>query len=218
MDIKKPVVSILGGTGKEGPGLAMRWAMVGYQIVIGSRKLEKAEATAKELNKALGITTITGLQNSEAARRADISVLTVVQSAHRSALESLKDDLQGKVLVDATARVDFRNPIPPVQPSAAEIAQEILGPHVKVVAAFQNVPAHSLRNTDERISSEVLVCADDLESAQQVIRLAEDGGMKAFYAGKLVNAVTVEGLTAILISINKHYNTRTASIQISGLE
>ena len=100
MGLDKPTVAILGGTGKEGPGLAMRWADAGYQIIIGSRQYEKAKITADELNLILGMSSITGLQNSDAAQRADISVLTVVQSSHRVALESLKDSLQGKILVD----------------------------------------------------------------------------------------------------------------------
>lgn len=213
----KPVVAILGGTGKEGPGLAMRWAVVGYKIIIGSRQREKAKRTAEALNESLGIDTITGLENGDAAKSADICVLTVVQSAHKSALVNLKDDLYGKILVDATARVDFRNPQPPQPPSAAAIAQEILGSGVKVVAAFQNVPAHALRNLSKTIDSEVLVCADDKEAAMQVIHLAEDGGMKAYYAGNLENAITVEGLTSVLISINRFYKTKTASIRITGI-
>jgi len=217
MDNKKPTVAILGGTGNEGPGLAMRWAGAGYPIIIGSRKFEKAQGIASDLNEQLDGVSIKGLINSEAAKVADISVLTVVQSAHQVAVAGLKDELQGKILVDATARVEFRDPKPPSPPSAAEIAQEILGPGVKVVAAFQNVPAHLLRSLDANITSEVLVCSDDIEAADQVIQLAKDGGMNAYYAGGLVNAVTVEGLTAILISINKHYKKKTASIQISGI-
>ncbi|MCJ7703879.1 MAG: NADPH-dependent F420 reductase [Anaerolineales bacterium] len=213
----KPIIALLGGTGKEGPGLAMRWAMAGYEIIIGSRQAEKAEKTASELNEILGLETIIGLQNNQAAQKADICVLTIVQSAHQSALEGLKDDIQGKLLVDATARVDFRNPLPPSAPAAAEIAQSILGPGVRVVAAFQNVPAHTLRNLDETINSEVLVCSDDPAAAEQIIRLAQDGGMKAYYAGGLANAVTVEGLTAVLISLNKYYKKKTASIGITGL-
>jgi NADPH-dependent F420 reductase len=217
MSEPKPVLAILGGTGNEGPGLALRWASAGYKIIIGSRQTEKAKKTADELNGILGETKITGLQNEAAAIAADISVLTVVQSAHQPALTSLIDALQGKILVDATARVEFPNPKPPQSPAAAEIAQNILGPGVKVVAAFQNVPAHALRKLGESIDSEVLVCADDVETAQKVIQLAEDGGMKAYYAGDLTNAIVVEGLTAILINLNKHYKTKTASISISGI-
>jgi len=217
MEQEKPTIAILGGTGNEGPGLAMRWAVAGYPIIIGSRVLEKAQKTASDLNEQLVGVRITGLVNADAAKLADISVLTVVQNAHQVAVESLKDELQGKIFVDATARVEFRDPKPPSQPSAAEIAKEILGSGVKVVAAFQNVPAHSLRSPEADIASEVLVCSDDVDAADQVIQLARDGGMNAYYAGGLVNAVTVEGLTAILISINKHYKKRTASIQISGI-
>lgn len=215
----KPVIAILGGTGKEGPGLAMRWAYAGYSIIIGSRQAEKAQATAEELNKQLGINTIQGMENQAAARQAEISVLTVVQSAHQQALESLRDALNGKILVDATARVDFKDPKPPAPPSAGRTAQELLGDQVKVVAAFQNVPAHLLKkNLGEKIATDVLVCADDMEAAKVVIQLAKDAGMEAYFAGGLDHGVIVEGMTSLLIVINKHYGTKTASIHLSGVE
>jgi NADPH-dependent F420 reductase len=217
MEEKKPIIAILGGTGREGQGLAVRWAIAGYWIIIGSRQEEKARAIAGSLNAELGNNSITGLENSQAVQKADICVLTVEQSAHQTALLSLKEPLQGKLLVDATARVDFRDPKPPSPPPAGQIAQDILGPGVTVVAAFQNVPAHSLRNLDEPISSEVLVCTDDLDAADKVIGIAEDGGMKAYYAGGITNAIVVEGITSILINLNKHYKKKTASIRISGL-
>ena len=218
MMTKPYTIAILGGTGKEGPGLAMRWASAGYSIIIGSRQLEKAQATAAELNEKLDTGTILGMENGLAARQADICVLTVVQEAHQAALESLENDLQGKILVDATARVDFRNPKPPAPPAAARIAQDILGPGVRVVAAFQNVPSHLLKkNLGQSLDTDVLVCADDLQAAQEVIKLAEGGGMRAYYAGGLDNAVVIEGLTSILISLNKQYGVKTASIGIVGI-
>ena len=189
----KPVIAIIGGTGKEGPGLAMRWAHAGYRILIGSRQAEKAQVTAAELNNQLGIDTIQGMRNDQAARRAEISILTVVQDAHQQALEGLREALVGKILVDATARVDFRDPKPPEPPSAARRAQTILGDQVRVVAAFQNVPSPALKkNLGGKIATDVLVCADDLEAAKAVIQLANDGGMKAYYAGGLDNANIVE--------------------------
>jgi len=222
MEIKmtsaKPVIAILGGTGNEGPGLALRWAHAGYKIIIGSRQREKAEVTAAELNDKLGIDTVSGMENTAAAQAADINVLTVMASAHRPALESLKDVLQGKILVDATARLSFPDLKPPAPPTAAEIAQEILGPGVKVVAAFQNVPAHALRKIDEPVPSDVLVCSDDFEAAQQVIELAKAANMGAYYAGKLANAITVEGLTSLLVVMNKHHKVKTASISITGID
>lgn len=217
MSDSKPTVAVLGGTGNEGPGLAMRWANAGYKIIIGSRKKEKAEVTAAELNEKLGIETIVGLENSAAAQAADINVLTVVATAHQPALNGLIAALQGKILVDATARLSFPDLKPPTAPAAAEIAQKILGPGVRVVAAFQNVPAHALRKLDEPVPSDVLVCSDDLDAANQVIQLAKDGKMGAYYAGKLANAITVESLTSLLIVMNKHHKVKTASIGVTGI-
>lgn len=212
------VVAILGGTGNEGPGLAMRWANAGYKVIIGSRQAEKAEATAAELNKKLGIDTIEGYENADAVQKAEICVLTVVQSAHQAALEGLKDALQDKILVDATARVVFKEVKAPAPPSAARIAQDILGPGATVVAAFQNVPASALRkNLDQPVKTDVLVCADDLAAAEKVIELTEAGGMRGFYAGGLDNAFVVEGLTALLIAMNKHYGGH-GTVQITGLK
>jgi NADPH-dependent F420 reductase len=211
-------LAILGGTGKEGPGLAMRFARAGYRVIIGSRQAEKAEETAQMINQKLEIDTVSGMENSDAALQADVCILTVVYTAHQSALESLKGALKGKILVDATARIDFRDPRPPQQPSAARTAKQILGTEVRVVAAFQNVPAHTLRrNLDQPLDVDVLVCADDLEAAQTVIDLAQSCGMRAYYAGGLDNSIIVEGLTSLLISINQYYGVKTASIKISGL-
>ena len=215
--IPLPTLAILGGTGKEGPGLALRWASAGYPILIGSRQVEKAEATAAELNVKMGRECARGMENGAAARQAGLCVLTVVATAHLAALEGLKDDLQGKILVDATARVDFRDPRPPAAPSAARSAQDLLGPGVSVAAAFQNVPASALKkNLGERLDLDVLVCADDLEAAQVTMQLAEAAGMNAYYAGGLENALIVEGLTSLLISINKHHGGH-ASIRVTGV-
>jgi NADPH-dependent F420 reductase len=214
-----PTLAILGGTGKEGPNLALRWAKAGYPVIIGSRQAEKAQATADELNRQLGQTSVRGRGNAEAASLAEICVMTVVHGAHQAMIESLGAILQGKILVDTTARVDFRDPRPPEPPSAARMAQNKLGPGVRVVAAFQNVPAHVLKkNLGGSLDVDVLVCADDPAAAEAVIELARRAGMSAYYAGNLDNAVIVEGLTSILISLNKHYGVKTASIGITGLE
>jgi NADPH-dependent F420 reductase len=214
----KPILAILGGTGKEGPGLAARWASAGFKVIIGSRQAEKAQTTALAINQQLGIDSVEGMENHAAASRGDICILTVVQAAHQEALLSLCEVLKGKILVDATARVDFRDPHPPAAPSAGRLAQQILGPQVRVVAAFQNVPAHVLKkNLGQELDTDVLVCADDVTAAEPIIRLAEAGGMRAYYAGDLDNALVVEGITSLLISINKHYGVKTASIAVTGV-
>jgi NADPH-dependent F420 reductase len=218
ISMDNPIIAILGGTGKEGTGLAMRWAAAGYRILIGSRQSEKALSTADKINSQLGINMVEGLINMEAARQADICVLTVVYYAHEQLLKVLKGVLEGKILVDTTSRVDYNDPQPPVPPCAAQEAQVLLGHSVRVVAAFQNIPAKSLRsNIGERIDADVLVCSDNLAAAEQVVRLARDAGMRGFYAGILANANIVEGITTILISLNKYYGRKNASIKITGI-
>jgi NADPH-dependent F420 reductase len=213
---EKPTIAILGGTGKEGTGLALRWASNGYDVIIGSRKEEKALKVTAELNEILGEDLIQGMENGPAARAADINVLTVIASAHEAAVTTLKDDLQGKVLIDATARIFFPNPKPPDPPSAARIAQEILGDGVQVVAAFQNIPASALRDLEKEMDSDVLVCADDRDAASLAGDLIRGAGMKAYYVGDLDMAITIEGLTAVLVYLNKYNDIDHASIKIVG--
>src|SRR3990170_4143573 len=179
---------------------------------------EKARAMAAELNAKLSIQNIRGMENSAAARAADICVLTVIYTAHQSVVESLKDDLQGKIVVDATARVNFREPKPPAPPAAARMAQDKLGKDVRVVAAFQTVPASVLRREiDQPIEIDVLVCSDDIKAAEEVVQLARAAKMQAYYAGGLENAIVVEGLAAIMISLNKHYGSHDAAVRIAGI-
>lgn len=213
-----PTIAIIGGTGKEGTGLALRWAAAGYQVLIGSRRADKAIVAAQAINNRLGGKRVTGLPNVEAVRQADICVLTVVQTAHQQAIESLINEIEGKILVDATSRINYFDPHPPKPPSAAQIAQNILGSHVRVVAAFQNVPARSLaKSPGEVLDADVLVCSNDLQAAEEVIKLAQAAGMRAYYAGTLDNAIVVEGLTSILISLNKYYKIKNASIRFTGI-
>lgn len=212
-------LALVGGTGKIGPGLAMRWAQAGYRVIIGSRKAEKAKRIADELNGELGIESIKGMENRDAVANADMAVLTVKQDAHEATVKSLKDVLKGKIVVDTTSRVDFRDPQPPEPPSAARNAQDEIGPEAKVVAAFQTVPAHRLKeDVEQPLDLDVLVCADDVDAAEEAIKLVEGAGLNGYYAGDLDNAVVVEGLTAILIAMNQHYDTKKASIRITGVK
>ncbi len=213
-----PTVAILGGTGKEGAGLARRWAAAGYSVIIGSRSGERAAQAANELHQALPGVRVQGMENGAAVQAAEIVVLTVPPDAHQSTLEGVRDLMAGKILVDATARVDARDPKPPEGKAAARIAQELLGPQARVVAAFQNVPAHALKQMDKELASDVLVCGDDAEARGVVVALAEAAGMRAYEAGGLDNAVIVEGMTALIISMNKRYKSKTGGIRVSGIE
>jgi len=213
-----PTLAILGGTGKEGSALALRWATAGYPIILGSRSAERAAQTATELNAQLGQDNIRGLDNEAAAREGNIVILTVPPDAQVSILDGVKSALAGKILVDATARVDAKDPRPPEGKASARAAQDLLGPEVRVVAAFQNVPAHALKKLDHELESDVLVCSDDPDARAEVVKLAEAAGMRAYEAGGLDNALVVEGLTALIISINKRYKSKTGGIRISGVE
>ncbi|MBK9208356.1 MAG: NADPH-dependent F420 reductase [Anaerolineales bacterium] len=214
-------IAVLGGTGKEGKGLAFRWARAGYRVYIGSRSAEKAVAAANEIKEMLGDgISVEGMGNLEAAHEAHIAVLTVPYSAHRDTLESVKDELKGKILVDVTVPL-----VPPkvamVQmPSAGSAAQEakqILGDDVQVCAAFQNIShEHLLDNAD--VECDVLVTGTSKDARAETIKLVEAAGLHGWDAGPIENSVVIEGMTSILIGINKKYGSTHAGIKITGVE
>lgn len=213
-------IAILGGTGKEGKGLAYRWARAGYKILIGSRTAEKAVRAAEDVSMMLGgQASITGLENAEVAQAADIIVLTVPYAAHRETLESVKDLVQGKLFIDVTVPL-----VPPkvstVQmPEAGSAAQEtrqILGDGVEVCTAFQNV-SHELLLEGNEIDCDVLVTGTSKDARTETITLVKAAGLTAWDAGPIENSVVVEGLTNVLIGINKKYGSTHAGIKITGI-
>ena len=213
-------IAVIGGTGKEGKGLALRWANAGYEVIIGSRDAARAAIAANELNATLGKTKASGLGNADAARAADIVVLSVPYEAHAATLDAIADATQGKILIDVTAPLDPENKrkvwqVP--EGSAAQAAQLRLGPNARVVAAFQNISYTHLSNLHEELGCDVLVCGNDKEAKKQVIELAKAAGMAAFDAGPIENAVVAEGLTAVLININIAFKIKNAGIRITGI-
>ncbi|ETW97756.1 MAG: hypothetical protein ETSY1_21455 [Candidatus Entotheonella factor] len=214
------IVSILGGTGDQGPGMAMRWAKAGIEVIIGSRQQEKAVGVAAELNQELGQELIKGMANPEAAAASDIVALTVPFSAHNPTLEAVKDHLQGKILIDVCVPLDpdnVRKMKYPEAGSATQEAQALLGDEVKVVAAFQNVSATELRHLDHDIDCDVLVCGNDRGARETVMELVEKMGMNPVDAGLAYNAPIVEGLTAMLIGLNIRNKVKGSGIRITGL-
>jgi NADPH-dependent F420 reductase len=211
-------LAILGGTGNEGQGLAYRWARAGYPVLIGSRTPEKAEKAAAAVNERLSRDVVRGMANEDAALECDIAILTVPYEAHQSILESLREKLQGKVLVDVTVPLvppQITKVQMPAAGSAALEARQILGEGVEVVAAFQNV-SHEHLIDEHPIPCDVLVCGTNQEAREQVLILAAAAGLLAWDAGPLENAVVVEGLTSILIGINKRYKMKGAGIRVTG--
>ena len=214
------IIAVIGGTGSEGSGLAYRWAHAGYSIVIGSRDPERAKTAADDLNRELRLTSVRGMENSEAAREGDVLVLSVPYSAHTSTLESIKAEAQGKILIDVSVPI-----VPPVtqvhippEGSAAQEAHIVLGDQVRVVSAFQNVSAVHLKDLTTSADCDVLVTGNETEAKAVAIQLAEAAGMRGIDAGVLANAVVAESLTPILLGINKRYGIKGAGILITRLD
>jgi NADPH-dependent F420 reductase len=213
-------IAVLGGTGKEGKGLAYRWAKAGYHVHIGSRDPEKAKAAAQELQALLGDGgSIEGMGNPEAARQANIVVLTVPYSAHRATLEAVKAELNGKILVDVTVPLvppKVATVQMPAAGSAAQEAKEILGDNTQVCAAFQNI-SHEHLLDDADVECDVLVTGTSKDARTETIKLVEAAGLNGWDAGPIENSVVVEGLTSVLIGINKKYGSTHAGIKIIGV-
>ncbi len=220
--MEKPTLAVIGGTGAEGSGLAVRWAAAGYPVVIGSRSAEKATTVAAELTALLpaGSATIRGDTNAQAAAAGEIVVLSVPYSAQANTLDEIKTACQGKILV--TVGVPLQPPKAstvwrPPGGSAAEEAQAQLGEAVRVVAAFQNVSAGHLKDLTWEPECDVLVTGDDRAAKGVVIELAQAAGFFALDAGPLANASVVEGLTALLIGINIRHKVKGSGLRITGI-
>jgi NADPH-dependent F420 reductase len=216
----RTTIAVLGGTGNEGPGLALRWARAGHPVIIGSRQAEKALRVAGELNARLGADLIRGMDNTAAAQACEVAVVTVPYGAQNALLGTLRDVLQGKILIDVNVALKppkvARVFIPP-EGSASEQAQAVLGDGVTVVAAFQNVSADQLDDLDGIVNCDVLVCGDKKAAKRVAIGLAEDLGTRGIDAGPLVNAKAVEAMTSVLIGINIRYKVHGSGIRITGL-
>lgn len=213
-------IAILGGTGEQGPGLALRWALAGEEVIIGSRQKEKGERVATELNQELGKDLLQGTDNVTAAAAADIVVLTVPYSAHAATVESVKDQLHGKIFVDVSVPLDPENARQVIMPPAGSATQEakaILGDGVNVVCALQNISAHLLRDVNAEIDCDVLVCGTPKEARETVIGLIEKLKIHAIDVGPIEAASLIEPITALLIRLNIRNKVHSAGIRITGL-
>ena len=214
----KPTIAVIGGTGDLGSGLAQLWAAAGYPVIVGSRAKERAQAKAQELVVQTD-GAVRGDDNRGAAHAADIVVLCVPYSNHDVTLEDIKPAMDGKILVDAVVPL-----VPPkvsvvqlpAAGSPAAVAQRVLGPQVRVAAAFHNVGAKKLHG-GEKVDCDVLVFADDADVRVRIIALAGIVATRGVDGGSLANAVAAEALTSVLIAINRRYKVSGAGIRITGL-
>ncbi len=208
-------IGILGGTGKQGQGLALRWANGGVKILLGSRTPSKAERVAHQLNGILARDRVLGLANRDVAAQAQVLVSTLPHAGHQETLEGLKKELDGKLLMVATV---IWPPGPLERPSAAEEAQDVLGNAVTVVAAFQTVSAVALASLEEEMTEDVLVCGDKADARRQAVELIGQTGLRGVETGPLRNARIVEATTSILLKVNKTYGIKHAGLRITGLD
>lgn len=212
-------IAILGGTGEQGPGLALRWALAGDEVIIGSRQKEKGERVAAELNAELGRALLRGTDNAEAAAAADVVFITVPYSAHVKTLETVRERVQGKIFVDVSVPLDpdnARRVVMPEAGSATEEAKQILGDGVQVVCALQNISAHLLRDVNAEIDCDVLICGDK-DARPVVAELVRKLGINPIDVGPLAAAGLIEPITALLIRLNIKNKVHSAGIRITGL-
>ena len=214
------MLGFLGGTGPEGRGLALRFALNGEHVLIGSRDEERARVAAESVALSAREGLVTGALNADVADRADIVLVAVPYAGHKATLSSLRERLVGKIVVDLVAPLAFEKgmarAIPVEEGSVALQAQAIL-PESTVAAAFQTISAQDLLVPDRRIDSDVVVCADDIEVKKVVMTLAESiREVRAVDGGGLENARYVEDFTALLLNINRIYKAHS-SLRIAGI-
>ncbi len=201
-------ITVIGGTGPQGKGLAQRFALAGVDVVVGSRDGLRARGIATELSEPLTAATgeISGMDNLSAVKAGgEIVILAVPYGGHDATIESIRDGLKGKILVDIVVPLAEDNPkkvIMPPEGSATEAAQVMLGDGVPVVGALHNVSASVLADLDTEINCDILVCGNDLEAKKKVMALISKLGVACYNCGLAESARCIEALTPILIRLN----------------
>jgi len=206
-------ITVIGGTGPQGQGLAQRFARAGVDVILGSRDAARAATIAEDLAGQLGDApgTISGMDNLAAVEAAnEFVILAVPYGGHDATLKSIKSGLAGKILVDIVVPLAEGNPkkaAMPLEGSATESAQAMLGDHIPVVGALHNVSAHVLADLEQGINCDILVCGNNLEAKQKVMALIEQLGVTCYNCGLAESARCIEALTPILIRLNMSKTT-----------
>ncbi len=219
------VVAVVGGTGAEGSGLALRFAKAGLRVLIGSRNLDRAQAAAKEIAAQAGAREITGHTNSDAVSKAAIVILTVPLSAQVETLKSIRTNFQSDaILVDATVPLEIAiggrvsRTITLWDGSAAQQAARLAPPGVAVVSTFHLLGAEALKGLNHPVDCDALICGDNADAKATVSRIAETiPGVRAIDAGPLENARYVESSAALLIALNLKHKVSHSGLRITGL-
>jgi NADPH-dependent F420 reductase len=216
-----PTIAVVGGTGAEGSAIALRLGHAGYRVIIGTRDSSKGARTIEELNGVLRRSVVQFAGNFEAARAAEIVVLTVPYSVQVATVKELSSALEHKILIDATVPLvppKVSSVQLPAGGSAVAAVQQMLGDKVRVVSAFQNVAAHKLRDLEAEVECDVLVCGDDAGARELTLALIGKMGLRGLDAGPICNSAAAEALTSILIFLNRKYKIPGSGIKITGLD
>jgi 8-hydroxy-5-deazaflavin:NADPH oxidoreductase len=214
------MIALIGGTGPEGKGLALRFAAAGEIVMIGSRYKERAVAAAEEVRRRVPDAWVRGALNRRAAREADIIVITVPFEGHARVLASLRNYVTGKMVIDTVVPLAFKkgriDVVPVEEGSAAEQAQRML-PDARVVAAFLNLSASELAAIDRPLDADVVVCGDNVAARNATMALINRiPGLRAVNGDGLASAHHLEEITALLLTLNRTYKKQT-SIRITGI-
>jgi len=221
----QPVVAVVGGSGAEGSGLALRFAKAGFRVLIGSRSLDRAQAAAREIAAQTGTGEITGHANSDAASKAAIVILTVPLSAQVETLKSIRTSFtSGAILVDATVPLEVAiggrvsRTVTLWDGSAAQQAARLAPAGVAVVSTFHLLGAEALKRLDQPVDCDALICGDNADAKASVSQLAKTiPGVRAIDAGPLENARYLESSAALLIALNLKHKVSHSGLRITGL-
>jgi NADPH-dependent F420 reductase len=209
-------VAIVGGTGNLGSALALRLGAPGVKVIIGSRDLQKAQNAVQTLTPQMRAGELLGVTNREAVKQGEFVVIAVPYEGHAQMIQDLKGQLGGKILIDTVVPLKKARPFIPPAGSALLEAQGILGDEAPVIGALHNISAVDLADEDSGLG-DVLVCGDNEAAKLKVMEIVRRIGARAFDAGPAANAYVIEGLTGVIIHLNRKYKSKHGSIKITGI-
>jgi NADPH-dependent F420 reductase len=210
-------IAIVGGTGNLGTALALRLGAPGVKVIIGSRDAEKAQNVVSALRAKMRAGELAGATNHEAVKQGEFVVVAVPYEGHAQMVQDLKGQVGGKIVIDAVVPLRKGRPFTPAAGSALLEAQGILGDEAPVVGGFHNVSAVDLGAVDAPLG-DVLVCGDHEEAKEKVMEIIRRIGARAFDAGPAAHAYVIEGLTGVIIHLNRKYKSKHGSIKIVGID
>jgi NADPH-dependent F420 reductase len=209
-------IAIVGGTGNLGTALALRLAAPGVKVIIGSRDAQKAQNVVATLKSKMRAGELVGMTNQEAVKQGEFVLIAVPYEGHEQMVKDLKGQVAGKVIIDAVVPLKKVRPFVPSAGSALQEAQQILGEEAPVIGALHNISAVDLGEVDSPLG-DVLVCGDQDDAKQKVMEIIRRIGARPFDGGPSGNAYVVEGLTGVIIHLNRKYKSKHGSIKITGV-